>query len=65
MSHRIAVRNSSTVAPVIDSLDPLINSRTVFTDVLNPMPEDLTKEIRYFAKCMEPWIKTALEGYVP
>lgn len=35
----------------------------LFTDVLCSMPEDLTKEIRYFAKCMEPWMKTALEGY--
>eukprot|EP00041_Stephanoeca_diplocostata_P036354 m.1323324 g.1323324 ORF g.1323324 m.1323324 type:complete len:663 (+) comp24849_c0_seq2:191-2179(+) len=35
----------------------------LFTDVLCNMPEDLTKEIRYFAKCMEPWMKTALEGY--
>mmetsp|Transcript_30700 Transcript_30700/g.92032 ORF Transcript_30700/g.92032 Transcript_30700/m.92032 type:complete len:534 (+) Transcript_30700:124-1725(+) len=52
----------------VDKCDELMFdtlTHMVFTDVLNPMPEDMTKEIRYFAKCMEPWIKTALEGYPP
>lgn len=31
--------------------------RAIFTDVLCNMPEELTKEIRFFAKYMEQWIK--------
>lgn len=33
------------------------------TDVICNMPEDLTKDLRYFAKHMESYMKTALEGY--
>eukprot|EP00050_Salpingoeca_kvevrii_P023005 m.136491 g.136491 ORF g.136491 m.136491 type:complete len:167 (-) comp9902_c0_seq3:522-1022(-) len=33
------------------------------TNVLHPMPENLTKEIRFFAKCLEPWVRSAMEGY--
>lgn len=33
------------------------------TDVLCGMPDDLTKEIRHFAKSMARWLKEAMEGY--
>jgi hypothetical protein len=33
------------------------------TDVLSSMSDDFIKELRYFAKCMEPWLKTAMESY--
>ncbi|EGD79943.1 hypothetical protein PTSG_10225 [Salpingoeca rosetta] len=31
-------------------------------NVLQPIPEHLVKQIRFFGKRLEPWIKTALEG---
>eukprot|EP00047_Mylnosiga_fluctuans_P023238 m.134361 g.134361 ORF g.134361 m.134361 type:complete len:559 (+) comp9517_c0_seq1:1736-3412(+) len=37
--------------------------RALMVDVLAPMPEALVKEIRYFAKGIEPSIKACLEKY--
>lgn len=50
----------------VDACDEIFFStmgRAIFTDVLCNMPEELTKEIRFFAKYMEQWIKSALDGY--
>ena len=44
----------------VDACDEIFFStmgRAIFTDVLCNMPEELTKEIRFFAKYMEQWIK--------
>lgn len=38
-------------------------SKVLMVDVLAPMPEPLVKEIRFFAKCIEPWTKAAMEKF--
>lgn len=37
--------------------------RLLIVNVLHHIPEEVIKDLRYFAKCMEPWLMTAMEGY--
>lgn len=36
-------------------------SRALMVDIIAPVPESLVKEIRFFAKCLDPWMRTAME----
>ena len=35
-------------------------AQVVVLHIFEPLPEGLLKELRYFAKCIEPWLRVRL-----